>query len=209
MTVNLATTFGDLTRSERPERPTGWAGLIEKQHGAEYLANLNESIRKRETKKLGAQKARGDPAHIKNDRTVGYARVQDGKRIFTISYRILPALPGNVANIAYAASVFRKENENETYARKKHVQTARGRLAVRPLYTSFEFTPEQQLILAGRDVPDDKEARTAWSKSEVGLKFNQEREAMWKALASFLRKEISKNGVRASQRLPRSRQVPH
>lgn len=141
---------------------------------------------------------------LKEDRSVNFAKVVDGKRVFTIAYRMIPGR--SVSNIEYAASVFRQDMEKETYTRKKHVQTARGRLAVRPLCATFDFSRPMLDVLFERDVPTDKAERRAWGQSESGRQWKDSRRAMDTEIANFLRKQISKHGVRAPQRLTRSQQ---
>ena len=144
---------------------------------------------------------------LKKDRTIQYAKVFEGKRIFTIAYRLYPEK--DKWNIEYAASVFRKDNEKESFHRKQHVQTARGRLGVRPLYTTFKFSKKDLDILLEREVPRSKEERRVWSKGEDGQRWKTMKRDLDDDLAAFLRKEISKRGVGAKQRLRRSEVMRH
>jgi len=137
-----------------------------------------------------------------HDTSINFAKVADGKRVITIAYRLFPEK--RTQNIEYAASVFRKDNEKETYNRRQHVQTARGRLAVRPLNTTFEFSRDMLDNLFERNVPRDKEQRRVWSRTEEGEKWRELRREMDANIATFLRKEVAKHGVRAKDRLRRS-----
>src|SRR6478609_7559004 len=138
----------------------------------------------------------------KQDYSINFAKVHEGKRVFTIAYRMIPERP--TMNIEYAASVFRKDNEKETYNRRKHVQTARGRLTVRPLYTTFDFSKEMIDNILEKEVPKSKEERRDWSTTTQGQQWKDLRREMDEQIAAFLRREISKHGVGAKDRLRRS-----
>lgn len=165
---------------------------------APIAAESRENRDKRRDSK--AQKHRD----LTQDRTVNFAKIAEGKRVFTIAYRLFPERL--VSNIEFAGSVFRQEKDNEIYTRKRHVGTARGRLAVRPLYATYDFSRDMIDLLFERGVPADKEERRAWGRSERGNEWKELRRAMDTDIAAFLRKQISKHGVRAPQRLTRSQQ---
>src|SRR4051794_5728252 len=97
------------------------------------------------------QKENRSKIDAKVDNSINYAKIFDGKRVITIAYRLFPERP--TLNIEYAASVFRKDKEHETYNRRQHVQTARGRLAVRPLYATFDFSKEMINNILESEVP--------------------------------------------------------
>lgn len=140
--------------------------------------------------------------NIKQDFSINYAKIFEGKRVFTIAYRLFPERP--TLNIEYAASVFRKDSEKENYNRRQHVQTARGRLVVRPLYTTFDFSKEMVDNLFEKDVPKNKEERRAWSTTASGQRWKELRRSLDEQIGVFLRREISKHGVGSKERLRRS-----
>jgi len=136
---------------------------------------------------------------LKHDRSVCFAKIQDddGKRVVTIAYRIFPHRTR--WNVEYAASIFRKDREKEVYSRKKHVQTARGRLAVRPRYTTFDLDKETLDVLSQKRVLQTKEERRAYALSADGEHWKRVRKNLYQNLAMFLRKEIYKHGVRGDR----------
>ena len=56
-------------------------------------------------------------------------------RIITIAYQIYRDKMKK--NIKYAASIFKKETNKDTFVKKRHFHTATERLKVRPLWTTF------------------------------------------------------------------------
>ncbi|CAM6053929.1 unnamed protein product [Sphagnum tenellum] len=150
--------------------------------------------------------ARRQQVDTVTDKTINFAKIfegktaQDieGKRVITIAYRMYPDRPGR--NVEYAASIFRKDNETETYNRRNHIQTARGRLSVRPLYTNFHFSDEMRDILLETNVPKSKEERKSWSSTDKGQHWRETRRRIDETMSKFLRKEVGKNGVGAKHR---------
>lgn len=145
------------------------------------------------------------PKHKKNtmprdDYSINFAKVVEGKRVFTIAYRLHPERKS--LNVEYGASVFRKDSENEVFSRRKHVQTARGRLNVRPVLVTYPFSTEMINILERDHSRSSKEERQQWSKSDEGVQWKELRRELDEDLAMFLRKEIMKHGVRAATRNP-------
>ncbi len=127
---------------------------------------------------------------------VSIARVYEDSRTLTFAFRIFPNNP--TENIEFACSVFRKMSPKETYHRRKHVQTALGRLAVRPLYATFNFT-NAQLNLLG----ETKEQRLQ-SKSTFNMDdWKKVRRSIDEQIGPFLRRLVYIHGVGSKSRLPK------
>lgn len=162
------------------------------------------------TKQKNTKKARRQRSTAETDRSIHYAKIFEGtdkdgrnpKRVVTIAYRVYPERPG--MNVEFAASMFRKDNDKEEYNRRNHVATARGRLAVRPLYTTFVFSDDVLDNLLEKNVPKSKDERRVWAKSETGQQWKQARRDFDQKMAKFLRKEVGRCGVGAKQRSRRS-----
>ena len=146
---------------------------------------------------------------MESDRTIHYAKIFEGydntgkpKRVITIAYRVYPERPS--MNVEFAASMFRKDNEQEEYKRKNHIQTARGRLAVRPLYATVVLADKIRDNLLEKDIPKGKEERRIWAQSKSGVEWKETRRNFDQQMSRFLRKEVGRQGCGAKRRLHKS-----
>lgn len=150
----------------------------------------------------------------KDDRTITYTRVVEKnkervKRIFTIAYRVYPERKS--MNIEFAASVYRNDQINgkdEVFVRKHHVHTARGRLAVRPLFATFPMSEEYVKCLSSYPVYDAndtmesrKDKRRKWNETEECRIWKDIRRRFDEEITAFLRRQISLHGVRNKTRV--------
>lgn len=153
------------------------------------------------------------------------------KRIITIAYRIYPERTSK--NIEYAASMFRNDKAmecekngkpivNESFCRKRHIQTALGRLTVRPLYATLQLADHfrqhlQQSIIRKMKQEEQISKLTVeqynnWKnmhKENKLQKANSEETKQWKEIRreldelvrNFLRRQVVLHGVGAKMRL--------
>jgi hypothetical protein len=184
------------------------------QHLSQLLSkkenDVGDDSRKNATNKNTKRKTKkhyGNQNDI--DQSIHYAKIFESydksgkpKRVITIAYRVYPERPG--MNVEYAASMFRKDNEQEDYNRRSHIQTARGRLAVRPLYTTLVFPDIVRDNLLEKNVPKTKQERRIWAQSDAGREWKETRRNFDKQMSKFLRKEVGQNGCGAKHRLHRS-----
>ena len=130
---------------------------------------------------------------------VQFIHVKEGRRIITIAYRFTDDNFG----VEFAGSIFRKDYAQEEFIRKWHNETALGRLITRPLHTRYNFS-HADLELLNRPPVRSKEERAAWSKSEVGQKWIDDRHDLDRRVEKFLRNELKvANSCKAIQRLSR------
>jgi hypothetical protein len=100
--------------------------------------------------------------------------------------------------------IVHKKHKNDQFSRRQHVQTARGRLTVRPLYTTFPLTNDMLDVLFERTAPKNKVDRRTWSQTLDGEKWREMRRSIDEEISSFLRREVTKHGVGSEERLRKS-----
>lgn len=124
-------------------------------------------------------------------------------RIITIAYRIYPER--TLMNVEYAASIYRQDKPTETFRRKQHNQTARGRLEVRPLYSTIKLEERFIKNLLDREgLPKTKEDREKWRSSDEGREWKETRRELDSMITKFLRKEVGRHGTGNPTRMRRS-----
>ena len=74
---------------------------------------------------------------------------EDGKRVVTIAYRI--HTDRKTRNVEYGASIFFQCNPKEIYVKRKHNETARGRLVTRPVYVSVPLSGTLEAYFSHRE----------------------------------------------------------
>lgn len=137
------------------------------------------------------------------------------KRVITIAYRFYIDSP--TKNIEFAASIFRNEKavecdkwnypiKNEFFCKKSHIQTALGRLAIRPLYAHFPMNERFQENF--QHTKDPSTRFNSENNSEDVKNWINVRKEFDEAMKEFLRREVCKQGVKASTRL-RSPIIPN
>ncbi len=100
--------------------------------------------------------------------------IDEGIRVVTIAYQLYAG--NSKKNIKFAASIFRKQSDKETFVRKQHSHTACERLILRPLWTTFAIPQRYEQV-----AHYDKE--------------------FYEDLKQHLRKEVHKRGTGSKQRL--------
>ncbi len=125
-----------------------------------------------------------------------YLKIYENKRIITVAYTMRPDC--GYQNIKFAATIFRKDYENEVFHRRGHNNTARDRLKKRPLYTTF-FIPDSIKHQQIRDTTL-KDQRHVFSGLEMD-RYYMERDRFMQEFRQFIRLQFHGNGVCAQTRI--------
>ena len=146
----------------------------------------------------------GDKSKTSVQDRLNFTKIFEKRRVVTIAYKLFPER--KTMNVQFAGSIFRQVRDDEVYIRKKHVNTARGRIEVRPLYATFPMSEDvrNQLSHAANPTPRTDEEKKKWRESEEYKRWKEARIAFDKDLSKFLRKQIYNFGTGAAVRLRRS-----